>query len=126
MSNTEDSFQNNDDEEFTCYEHCILCDRDFEIIDNFSHFFNEKFQYYTVTKMDCPIYRLHKKLINKKVEEFGLDKSKLFGLDMRGYIAGLYVAKFPLPDNWSEGNVICGNCLTFQGLHKEYCHIWSH
>lgn len=126
MCDTEDSFQNNDAEEFMCYEHCILCDRDFKIIDNFSQSLDDEFQYYTVTKMDWPIYLLHKESINKKVEEFGLDKTKLFGLVMHGYRVGLYVAKFPLSDNWSEGAVICGNCLTFQELHKEYCHIWSH
>lgn len=51
------------------------------------------------------------KEIDSMIENLDFDKSKMFYVDMHGHYSGLYLSKFPLPDDWNKGTIICWNCM---------------
>lgn len=83
--------------------------------------------YYYVVTLDNirshDIYYFEEKF-QTKLDELNFEKSKTFCLNIKGYLDGLKVAKFALPDDWYNGMIICCECIN--NMKDKFHNIWSH
>ncbi len=107
--------------------HCGLCDKDFMIYDpsRNSGYYGCVYNpiYYKVTPsttLQASWFCRHK--LPEKLKK--LDFENIFGVDVLGGLNGEKIAKFPLPDNYYMGMIICPDCMT--PMLNKFSDIWSH